>query len=79
MKKLLKAWIVLGDRQPPRLHDREERAPLQALLEAELERCEQAVDRRPASPVAPPQAARLSSNEQQPQPIAREGAAVEAC
>ena len=79
VEKLLKALIVLGDRQPPRLHDLEERAllagqpldsrlaalqvfavepryeagpfslpmeraPLLDLLEAELERCEQAVD-----------------------------------
>lgn len=79
LEKLLKAWIVLSDRQPPKLHDlaaiaavaeqplqplllelqvfaveaRYEEGPfplpaprteLLALLEAELHRCEQAVD-----------------------------------
>ena len=78
VEKLLKAWIVLSDRQPPRLLDLEDlallagqpldsrlaalqvfavearyeagpfalpmgRAPLLVLLEAELERCEQAM------------------------------------
>ena len=79
LEKLLKAWIVLSDRQPPRLHDLADLAlqagrPLQAMLldlqvfavearyqegpfplpaerlellaqlEAELERCERAVE-----------------------------------
>ncbi|MCS5700289.1 HEPN domain-containing protein [Cyanobium sp. FGCU-52] len=49
LEKLLKAWIVLGDRQPPRVHDLADltllagRQELLALLETELERCERAV------------------------------------
>ena len=79
VEKLLKAWIVLADRQPPRVHDLEDlvalagqqldplllelqvfavearyeqgpfplpapRQELLALVEAELERCQQAVE-----------------------------------
>ncbi|MBE9154311.1 HEPN domain-containing protein [Cyanobium sp. LEGE 06113] len=43
LEKLLKAWIVLADRQPPRAHDLADLAVL-ALLEVELGRCEQAVE-----------------------------------
>jgi len=79
VEKLLKAWIVLGDRQPPRVHDLEDldalagqqvdplllelqvfavearyeqgpfplpapRQELLALVEAELDRCQRAVE-----------------------------------
>ena len=52
VEKLLKAWIVLADRRPPRVHDLEDLVALAgqqldplllellALVEAELERCE---------------------------------------
>jgi HEPN domain-containing protein len=55
VEKLIKAWIVLADRRPPRVHDLEELMVLAgleldprllaglALVEAELDRCERRV------------------------------------
>jgi HEPN domain-containing protein len=52
VEKLLKAWIVLADRRPPRVHDLEDLVALAgqqldhlllALVQAELERCERMV------------------------------------
>lgn len=41
-QKLLKAWIVLADRQPPRMHDL---VDLAAVAEQELRSCERAVEK----------------------------------
>ena len=103
VEKLLKAWIVLGDRRPPRVHELSdlasvagqpleprlaalqefavearyeagpfplaERSELLALLEAELERCEQAVGQAIGAGGSAPRGWRLAELRDQGLPV----------